>query len=194
MSERAGSGATVWFTGLPGAGKTTLSQAVAELLRSRGVAVQVLDGDELRRGLNADLGFSRSDRDESVRRAAEVAALLAGAGIVTLVALVSPYEKGRERARTRHREAGLGFIEVWVSTPLAVCLERDPKGLYAKAQRGELAAMTGLDDPYECPREPEMVLPMHNIAVEEAAREVAEVLAQVLPVTHGATLPHRIPR
>lgn len=166
---------------MPGAGKTTLSQAVAELLRSRGVSVQLLDGDELRRGLNADLGFTRADRDESVRRAAEVAALLAGAGIVTLVALVSPYEKGRERARRRHAEAGLGFIEVWVSTPLAVCLERDPKGLYARAQRGELVAMTGLDDPYECPREPEMELPMHNIAVEEAARKVAAVLERIRP-------------
>ncbi|MFN8018801.1 MAG: adenylyl-sulfate kinase [Acidimicrobiales bacterium] len=117
-----------------------------------------LDGDNLRHGLNADLGFSAEDRDENVRRAGEVARLMAEAGIVAIVPLISPYRAGRDRARAVHDEAGLGFVEVFVDTPIELCELRDPKGLYAKARAGEITGFTGIDDPYEAPVAPELRL------------------------------------
>lgn len=147
---------TVWLTGLSSAGKTTLARELERRLVVAGGAVCVLDGDELREGLSSDLGLSREDRDEQARRAAEVAALLSKSGTVAVVALVSPYEADRARARELHARLGLRFIEVWVDTPLEVCERRDPKALYARARAGELIELTGVDAPYEPPERPEL--------------------------------------
>ena len=155
--DRLSAGATVWFTGLPASGKSTLAAAVERRLVESGRPAYLLDGDNLRHGLNGDLGFSAADRAENVRRTAHVARLLADAGVVALASLVSPYAAERDRARALHAEAGLAFAEVWVATPLADCEARDPKGLYARARRGELQGMTGIDDPYEPPAAAELV-------------------------------------
>lgn len=151
-------GATVWFTGLSGSGKSTVAVAVERLLLDRGHATYLLDGDNLRHGLNGDLGFSAADRDENVRRASEVARLFADAGVVALVPLISPYREGRDRARLVHEAADITFVEVFVDTPIEQCEQRDPKGLYALARAGELTGFTGIDAPYEAPDEPELVL------------------------------------
>jgi adenylyl-sulfate kinase len=148
----------VWFTGLSGSGKSTIANAVAERLLEIGRPAYVLDGDNLRHGLNADLGFSAADRAENVRRVGEVARLMADAGLVVLVPVISPYRADRDRVRTAHEAAGLRFVEVFVDTPLELCEQRDPKGLYAKARAGEVTGMTGIDDPYEPPLSPELVL------------------------------------
>lgn len=155
--ERHGlSGATIWLTGLSGSGKSTLANAVAARLLELDRPAAVLDGDNVRHGLNSDLGFSAADRAENVRRLGEVAALIADAGLVAVVPVISPYGADRDRVRAAHRTAGLPFVEVFVDTPLAVCEARDPKGLYAKARAGELTGMTGIDDPYEAPADPEL--------------------------------------
>jgi adenylyl-sulfate kinase len=168
-------GATVWFTGLSGSGKSTVASAVAAELTARNVLTYTLDADNLRHGLNGDLGFSADARTENVRRVAEVARLFADAGVVTLVPIISPYRAGRELARTLHEVADLAFLEVFVDTPLAVCEARDPKGLYAKARAGELTGFTGIDDPYEPPETPDLVL--SNREVDEAAALVVQELA-----------------
>src|ERR671922_2949666 len=144
-------GATVWFTGLPASGKSTIAAGVETHLLEHGRPAYVLDGDNLRHGLNGDLGFSAADRAENVRRTAEVSALLADAGVVVLVALVSPYRADRDAARAVHERRTLPFLEVHVATPLEECERRDPKGLYARARAGELPGLTGGDDPYEPP-------------------------------------------
>jgi bifunctional enzyme CysN/CysC len=151
-------GATVWFTGLSGSGKSTIADAVAIGLFEIGRAAYVLDGDNVRHGLNADLGFSAADRTENVRRIGAVAALMADAGLTVLVPVISPYRADRDRARAAHETAGLRFVEVFVDTPLAICEQRDPKGLYAKARAGELTGMTGIDDPYEPPLAPDLTV------------------------------------
>jgi adenylyl-sulfate kinase len=151
-------GATIWFTGLSGSGKSTLAAAVEDRLVTAGRPAYRLDGDNLRTGLNGDLGFNRTAREENIRRVAEVARLFADAGVVSLVALISPYAEARRRARALHDEAGLVFVEVHVATSLAVCQRRDPKGLYAQASTGGLVSFTGLDDPYEPPESPELVV------------------------------------
>jgi bifunctional enzyme CysN/CysC len=151
-------GATVWFTGLSGSGKSTVADAVATALLDAGRHAYVLDGDNVRHGLNADLGFASADRAENVRRIGEVARLLADAGLVALVPVVSPYRADRDRVRAAHDAADLPFVEVFVDTPLALCEQRDPKGLYARARAGELQGMTGIDDPYEPPADPELRL------------------------------------
>ncbi|HYA67982.1 MAG TPA: adenylyl-sulfate kinase, partial [Acidimicrobiales bacterium] len=152
-------GATVWFTGLSGAGKSTLAAAVEQRLVEGGRGAYRLDGDNLRTGLNADLGFSAESRLENIRRAAEVALLFADAGVVALVALISPYAEGRQRARELHHLADVPFVEVYVATSIEECARRDPKGLYARASAGDLVAFTGVDDPYEPPTDPELVVP-----------------------------------
>ena len=149
--ERPHRGATVWLTGLSGSGKSTVAVALEGLLVASGRPAYRLDGDNLRLGLNADPGFSAADRDENVRRAGEVAVLLADAGVVALVPLISPYRAGRDRARAAHEAAGVPFVEVFVDTPIELCEQRDPKGLYAKARAGEITGFTGIDDPYEAP-------------------------------------------
>jgi bifunctional enzyme CysN/CysC len=157
-ADRPWVGATVWFTGLSGSGKSTVAVEVERLLVGAGRAAYLLDGDNLRHGLNADLGFSAADRTENIRRVGEVARLFADAGVVALVPVISPYAADRERARSIHEVAGLRFVEVWVDTPLEVCEARDPKGLYAKARAGEIAGFTGIDDPYEPPDHPDLRL------------------------------------
>ena len=149
-------GVTVWFTGLSGSGKSTIANAVAAQLLDNNRPAYLLDGDNIRHGLNADLGFSPADRTENIRRVGEVARLLADAGLVVLVPVISPYRVDRDRVRAIHQAAGLDFIEVFVDTPLEVCEQRDPKGLYAKARAGELKGMTGIDDPYEAPITPDL--------------------------------------
>ena len=170
-------GATVWFTGLSGSGKSTIASALAADLTRRRVLNYTLDGDNLRHGLNGDLGFSADDRAENVRRVGEVARLFADAGVVALVPLISPYRAGREHARALHDAAGLVFVEVFVDTPIEVCEQRDPKGLYAKARAGELRGFTGVDDPYEPPLTPQLVLPGGAITVPDAVDAIVELLA-----------------
>jgi adenylyl-sulfate kinase len=170
-------GATVWFTGLSGSGKSTVASAVAAVLTERGVLSYTLDGDNLRHGLNGDLGFSAADRTENVRRVGEVARLFADAGVVALVPLISPYRAGRDHARQVHEAAGLPFVEVFVDTPIEVCEQRDPKGLYQQARAGKLRGFTGIDDPYEAPLDPELVLRGGEIPVVDAARLVVTTLA-----------------
>jgi bifunctional enzyme CysN/CysC len=165
-------GVTVWFTGLSGSGKSTLANAVSAFLLESGRPAYVLDGDNVRHGLNADLGFSAADRAENVRRIGEVAALMADAGLVVLVPVISPYRADRERVRATHRNVALRFVEVFVDTPLAVCEQRDPKGLYAKARAGELTGLTGVDDPYEAPVDPEL-----HVRPDEPRDPVAAVVA-----------------
>jgi adenylyl-sulfate kinase len=173
-----GPGATVWLTGLPASGKSTLAAAVeAQLLRS-GRAAYVLDGDNLRHGLNGDLGFSAADRTENVRRTAEVAALIADAGVVCLAALVSPYAADREAARAAHARRDLPFVEVHVATSLAECERRDPKGLYARARAGELTGMTGVDAPYEPPQRPDL-----RVEPSEPLEAAIQRVLAVLPVS-----------
>ncbi len=156
--ERRTKGMTVWFTGLSGSGKSTVAVEVERRLVAAGRPAYLLDGDNLRHGLNADLGFGAVDRAENVRRVGEVAKLFADAGMVAVVSLVSPYRADRDRVRAAHQEAGLEFVEVFVDTPLDVCEARDPKGLYAKARAGQVTGFTGIDDPYEAPPSPELVL------------------------------------
>ena len=151
----AGAGATVWLTGLSGSGKSTIAVELERRLIAGGRPAYLLDGDNIRHGLNGDLGFSAEDRDENVRRVAHVARLFADAGLVAVVPLISPYRAARQLARDLHDAADLPFHEVFVDTPLAVCEERDPKGLYARARAGEISGMTGIDDPYEAPERPE---------------------------------------
>ena len=170
-------GATVWFTGLSGSGKSTIAYELERLLVVSGQPAYVLDGDNLRHGLNADLGFAASDRDENVRRVGEVARLFADAGFVALVPLISPYRGARDRARRAHDVAGLRFIEVFVDTPIDICEARDPKGLYRKARAGEIIGFTGIDDPYEPPAHPEVVLRPEDGDASTLAARVHAVLS-----------------
>src|SRR3954447_20726801 len=170
-------GATVWFTGLPASGKSTMAAALVVRLVEAGVPAYRLDGDNLRHGLCGDLGFDVASREENVRRAAEVARLMADAGTIVVVSLVSPYLEARARARALHEEDGLPFVEVWVSTPLEECERRDPKGLYARARRGEVKNMTGVDDVYEPPARPAVEIAM-GTPPDEGVDRVISVLAE----------------
>ena len=159
-------GVTIWFTGLPSSGKTTLAHALAKRLADEGYdRVEVLDGDLAREHLTKGLGFSREDRAENVRRIGWVASLLARNGVVVLASVISPYRDDRDAVREMH---GDRFVEVHVATPLDVCAERDVKGLYAKQRAGELTGLTGVDDPYEPPLRPEVVVPTHQQSVDES--------------------------
>ena len=151
-------GATVWLTGFSGSGKSTVAVEVERLLLAQGRPCYLLDGDNLRHGLNADLGFDRASREENVRRVGEVARLFADAGLVALVPVIAPYAAGRDAVRAAHEAVGLRLLEVHVATPLEVCEQRDPKGLYARARAGQLTGMTGIDDPYEAPIAPALRL------------------------------------
>ena len=174
---RGSPGATVWFTGLPSSGKSSIAYAVEERLVGAGRPAYVLDGDNLRHGLNGDLGFSAEDRAENIRRAAAVAALFADAGVVALVSLVSPFTADRLQARRAHEAAGLPFAEAYVSTPPDECERRDPKGLWVRARAGEITGFTGVDDPYEPPSEPELTLGA-ELSVEQAVEEVLQWIPQ----------------
>lgn len=156
--QRPSTGLTVWFTGLSGSGKSTVAAEVERRLVEGGRPAYLLDGDNLRHGINADLGFTPSERTENVRRVGEIACLFADAGLVALVAVISPYRIDRERARRVHHARGLRFWEVFVDTPLELCETRDPKGLYARARGGQLPGFTAVTDPYERPERPELRL------------------------------------
>ncbi|MFA9412089.1 MAG: adenylyl-sulfate kinase [Deltaproteobacteria bacterium] len=169
-------GAVLWFTGLSGSGKSTIGHRVERMLIERGAFAYVLDGDNVRHGLNSDLGFAPEDRVENIRRIGEVARLFADAGGLVLSAFISPYREDRDRVRGL---MGPGeFIEVFVDTPLEICEARDPKGLYKKARAGEISNFTGLDAPYEVPENPEVHLETANLSVDEAAAQVIRYLDQ----------------
>jgi adenylyl-sulfate kinase len=176
-SSLGSTGGTVWFTGLSGSGKSTLAAAVELRLIKDGRAAYRLDGDNLRSGLNADLDFTRSGREENIRRVAEVACLFADAGVITLVALISPYREARDSARRQHESASLPFVEVHMAAPVEVCATRDPKGLYARARTGAIAAFTGLADPYEPPLQPELQL-SPDVPLEDAVEQVMRCLSE----------------
>ncbi|ETB33685.1 adenylylsulfate kinase, partial [Mycobacterium avium subsp. paratuberculosis 10-5975] len=168
-------GKTVWFTGLSGSGKSSVAMLVEQKLLEKGAQAYVLDGDNLRHGLNADLGFSMADRAENLRRLAHVAALLADCGNVVLVPAISPLAEQRELARKVHADAGFDFIEVFCDTPIEECEKRDPKGLYAKARAGEITQFTGIDSPYQPPANPDLRL-IPDGTVEEQAQRVIDLL------------------
>lgn len=171
-----GPGATVWLTGLSGSGKSTIGARLEAALIDGGRAAYRLDGDNVRHGLNGDLGFSADDRSENIRRIGEVARLFADAGLVVVVPVISPYRADRDRVRQIHLDAGLAFVEVFVDTPLEVCEARDPKGLYAKARAGEITGFTGVDDPYEAPTEPELVIDTTEVFIDEAVERILALL------------------
>lgn len=154
----ASRGATVWLTGLSGAGKSTIAYALAERLRGQGRRVEVLDGDELREALSPGLGFGRADRDAHVGRVGHLARLLARHGVVVLVPVIAPYEQTRAAVRAGHETDGTAYLEVHVATPVATCADRDVKGLYAKHAAGQISSLTGVDDPYEAPTDPDLRL------------------------------------
>lgn len=172
---RLADGATLWFTGLPSAGKTTLAHALAKRLAGAGYErVEVLDGDVAREHLTKGLGFSREDRDENVRRIGWVAELLSRNGVVVLCSVISPYRSIRDELRSRHQGR---FVEIHVATPVEVCAERDVKGLYARKATGELAtALTGVDDPYEPPLSPEITVLTHLQSIEESVEHLWQAL------------------
>ena len=167
-------GAVLWFTGLSGSGKSTIGHRVERMLIERGAFAYVLDGDNVRHGLNSDLGFAAEDRVENIRRIGEVARLFADAGALVLSAFISPYRKDRDRVRGLMSPGE--FIEVFVDTPLEICEARDPKGLYKKARAGEISNFTGLDAPYEVPENPEVHLQTANLSVDAAAAQVIRYL------------------
>lgn len=171
-------GCTVWLTGLSGSGKSTIATAFEKHLWSFDHICYVLDGDNIRHGLNSDLGFSAEDREENIRRIGEVARLFADAGLVVIVAFISPYRKDRDRVRQMHLNAGLGFYECFVDVPLGVCEKRDPKGLYKKARKGEIKGFTGIDDPYEPPENPEVVLKAGEVPVEVCVYELYKYMLE----------------
>jgi bifunctional enzyme CysN/CysC len=171
-------GAVVWFTGLSGAGKSTIAQALERELFKRAMHTYVLDGDNVRHGLNSNLGFSPEDRFENIRRVSEVAKLMADSGVVVVTAFISPYRVDRRRAREIALEGNAEFIEVFVDAPLEVCEARDPKQLYKKARAGQIREFTGIDAPYEPPEDPEIVVRTDRQSVDEA---IATILEQLLP-------------
>ncbi|MCZ7456166.1 adenylyl-sulfate kinase [Streptomyces sp. WMMC940] len=171
-------GATIWLTGLPSAGKTTIARELAARLEAEGRRVQLLDGDEIREYLSAGLGFSREDRHTNVRRIGFVAELLASHGVLVLAPVIAPYADSREAVRKRHQREGTAYVEVHVATPVEVCAVRDVKGLYAKQAAGEISGLTGVDDPYEAPKAPDLRIESQNQSVAESAEAVRVLLAE----------------
>src|SRR3954452_13499034 len=191
-------GCTLWFTGLSGSGKSTLAVALEQVLIQRGHPAYVLDGDNIRFGLNAGpkilmdtrgcadeqakrfgLGFSAADREENIRRIGEVAKLFADAGLVVMTSFISPYRKDRDTVRALHESAGLPFVEIHVATPIATCETRDPKGLYKKARAGELKGFTGIDDPYETPEKPEVTIDATATTPQQAVEQLLSHLETI---------------
>lgn len=168
--------AVVWFTGFSGAGKSTLSHALEDYLHKRQVRTYVLDGDNIRRGLCKDLGFDDDSREENIRRIGEVSKLMMEAGVLVLTAFISPFRKDRDIVRNMLREGE--FLEIHVSAPLAVCEERDVKGLYAKARKGEIRNFTGISSPYEEPENPELVLDTNSNTVEDCVSSLIQLLKE----------------
>ncbi|CAG9854903.1 unnamed protein product [Phyllotreta striolata] len=177
-AEKKFRGCTIWFTGLSGAGKTSISFSLEERLVTSGVPSYSLDGDNIRHGLNKNLGFSEEERQENIRRVAEVARLFADAGHVCLCSFISPQTVDRNMARAIHQKSGLPFFEVFVDTPLEICEQRDVKGLYKKAREGKIKGFTGIDQAYEKPEHPELVLKTTDSSVEESVNMVMEMLQE----------------
>jgi adenylylsulfate kinase len=171
-------GATLWFTGLSGSGKSTVAFTLEHALVQQGRLAYVLDGDNIRHGLNKNLGFSAGDREENIRRIGEVAKLFADCGVLTMTSFISPYRKDRDLVRGLHAKDNLPFIEVYMATPIATCEQRDPKGLYKKARAGELKGFTGVDDPYEEPAKPELVIDATATSPQDAAATIIAYLKQ----------------
>lgn len=178
MNAKTGQGATIWLTGLPSAGKTTIARALATRLSADGHRVEVLDGDEVRTFLSAGLGFSRQDRHLNVQRIGFVAELLASHGVKVLAPVIAPYQDGRDAVRERHQAAGTAYLEVHVATPIEVCSERDVKGLYARQRAGEISGLTGVDDPYQVPEQPDCRIETHQQTVEESAATLHSLLIE----------------
>jgi adenylylsulfate kinase len=168
----------VWFTGLSASGKSTIAFTVEHALVERGRLSYVLDGDNIRHGLNKNLGFSPEDREENIRRIGEVSKLFADAGVLTMTSFISPYRADRDQARKIHEDAGLAFVEVFVKAAVDTCAQRDPRGLYAKARAGEIKEFTGVSAPYEEPLKPEIVLDTEELTVEQSAQQVLDYLAE----------------
>ena len=173
-------GCTIWFTGLSGSGKSTIAFTLEHALVQRGRLAYVLDGDNIRHGLNKNLGFTATDREENIRRIGEVAKLFADAGLITITSFISPYRKDRDNVRNLHLEGKLPFIEVHSATPIATCESRDPKGLYKKARAalasGKGMGFTGVDDPYETPTKPEVTIDATNTSPQDAAAQLIAYL------------------
>jgi len=170
-TRRGHRGAVLWFTGLSGSGKSTLATRLEERLFREGYSTYILDGDNVRHGLNRDLGFSPEDRTENIRRVGEVAKLFADAGVLVATAFISPYREDRGQVRAI-LERDMDFVEIFVSCPLEVCEERDPKGLYKKARAGEIKGFTGIDAPYEEPETPELVVETHTMDPDESVEAI----------------------
>jgi adenylylsulfate kinase len=171
-------GATIWLTGLSGSGKSTIAVALEQVLHQRGKNAYVLDGDNVRHGLNKNLGFSAEDRTENIRRIGEVTKLFADAGVLSITSFISPYRADRDLVRQLHKEAELPFLEVYVDAPLDVAEDRDPKGLYKKARAGEIKGFTGIDDPYEAPETPELHIRTDQLSVAESVQKMLETLEE----------------
>lgn len=171
-------GATLWFTGLSASGKSTIACGLERTLLAKGIQSYRLDGDNVRFGLNKDLGFSEADRNENIRRIGEVSKLFADSCVLSLASFISPYKKDRDSVRAIHEASNLPFIEVYVDVPLAVAEERDPKGLYKKAREGLIKNFTGIDDPYEAPETPEIHLNTAEKSVEECVDQIIEYLTK----------------
>lgn len=176
-------GATLWFTGLSASGKSTIAFTLEHELVRLGRLAYVLDGDNIRHGMNKNLGFSAADREENIRRIGEVAKLFADAGLIVMTSFISPYRKDRDNVRALHQAANMPFVEIHVATPISTCETRDPKGLYKKARAGELKNFTGIDDPYEAPTTPEMTIDATNTSPQEAAALIVRYLAERQMVT-----------
>ncbi|MFF2652231.1 adenylyl-sulfate kinase [Streptomyces sp. NPDC058045] len=176
--EKDVTGATVWLTGLPSAGKTTIARELAGRLSAGGHRVEVLDGDEIREFLSAGLGFSREDRHTNVQRIGFVAELLARHGVLTLVPVIAPYADSRDAVRKRHQSEGTPYLEVHIATPVDICSRRDVKGLYARQAAGELSGLTGVDDPYEEPAAPDLRIESQHQTVQESAAAVHALLTE----------------
>src|SRR5262249_31237958 len=179
-AERTGllkqKGATLWFTGLSASGKSTIAFTLEHALVQRGHLAYVLDGDNIRYGLNKNLGFSAADREENIRRIGEVAKLFADCGVLTMTSFISPYRKDRDTVRALHAAEQLAFVEIYLNTPIETCEQRDPKGLYKKARAGQIKNFTGVDDPYEAPLRPELTIDATTTSPQQAAIQIIEYL------------------
>lgn len=176
-------GATLWFTGLSGSGKSTVAVALESVLHEMGRLSYRLDGDNVRLGINKNLGFSAEDRTENIRRIGEIAKLFVDSGVIALSSFVSPYRADRDQVRALHEASDMPFVEIYVECPLEVAEERDPKGLYKKARAGEIKNFTGIDDPYEAPTQPELVLNTAEMTLEEEVQAILNYLRErgILP-------------
>ncbi|ODQ80404.1 hypothetical protein BABINDRAFT_13254 [Babjeviella inositovora NRRL Y-12698] len=186
-AERKGltkqSGLTIWLTGLSASGKSTVACALEQFLLQHGINAYRLDGDNVRFGLNNDLGFSEADRNENIRRIAEVSKLFADSTTIAITSFISPYIADREKARVLHEKAGLPFVEVYVDVPIEVAEQRDPKGLYKKAREGIIKEFTGISAPYEAPKKPEIHLKNYESTVEESAQQIIAYLVEKKYIT-----------